>query len=492
MPECPQCGRTVSAEGTLCDDCNQRAFAQRAEDVATADSQQHFLITNILLGINVAVFALMAIKHVPLVSPTSDQIVRWGGNFGPLTLGGQSWRLLTNVFLHIGFPHLLANMWALVILGRLAESLYGHTTFLATYLLAGITGSLASLLWNPMTVSAGASGALFGLVGALIATLYVGKLPLPKHVVRPVLVSLVFWAIFSFGYGFWKPGVDNAAHVGGFIAGLLVGFALGHHLGTSSNARDYRQRVFIAALVLLAALSFITWRTKSYVVYVEQARVLLGSNKTDDAIKLLVSTLQRQPNQTDLHLLLGGAYLRKKDLPSAEREFKRITEIKPQDNLAWHNLAELYVLQKRFADAAAAFTKAAELGKDNGLSWYNAGLMYRQLDRQQEAVAAFQNSVTKNPYFADAWFNLGISFMNLKQPVQAVQALQKATSIQPNNADAHLWLGNALMAAGQEKAAQPEFLRAFQLRALQQKALQEAQRRALQDQQQKQKALEKK
>src|SRR4051794_14251269 len=160
----------------------------------------------------------MVLKRVPVVSPTSDQIVRWGGNFGPLTMDGQPWRLLTNIFVHIGLPHIVANMWALVVLGRLGESLYGRFNLLTVYLMSGIAGSLASLLWNPLGVSAGASGALFGLAGALIATLYAGKLPMSKHVVRPILWTLVAWAAFDLGYGFWKTGVDNAAHVGGFIA----------------------------------------------------------------------------------------------------------------------------------------------------------------------------------------------------------------------------------------------------------------------------------
>lgn len=490
MPECTQCGQPVSADGAVCDACSQREFARQAEAVASDDSQQHFLITNVLLAINVAVFVLMLVKHVPLMSPTADQVVKWGGNFGPLTLGGQSWRLLTNVFLHIGLAHIIANMWALIILGRLAESLYGRTTFLAIYLLSGIAGSLASLLWNPMGVSAGASGALLGMVGALIASLYAGKLPLPKNVVRPVLISLIAWAGFVFIYGFWKLGVDNAAHVGGFISGLLLGLPLGHHLGPTPKARDSRQRVFIAALVLLSALSFITWRTKSYVVYTERARVLINANKVDDAIQLLLPVAQKQPKEGQVHLLLGDAYLRKQDFASAEREFKRAVELVPKNIVGWSSLGDLYLAQRRFADAAAAYTRAAEQGTDNGLFWYKTGILYNQLDRPQDAVASFQKSVAKNPYLAEAWFNLGLALMNVKQPAQAVQALQKTTGLQPNNAEAHLWLGNAMNAAGQQKQAEAEFLRAFQLRALQQKALQEAQRRALQGQLQHQKALQ--
>lgn len=464
-----------SAPGSFCDDCHQRQFALHAEESATDEPQQRFVVTNILFAINIVIFLLMLWKHVPLMSPTSDQIVHWGGNFGPLTLGGQSWRLVSNVFLHIGLAHIFANMWALIVLGRLAESLYGRVSFLVAYLFAGIAGSLATLLWNPMTVSAGASGALFGISGALIATLYAGKLPLPKRVVRPVLFTLILWAAFDLGYGLLKPGVDNAAHIGGFIAGILIGFPLGHHLGPDRRSRDFRERILFAAALCLAALAFITWKREGYIVQVEHARQLISSNKTDEGLALLGPVAERKPKEPYLHLLMADAYLRKSDYPNAETEFKRLLALTPKNTGVIYNLATIYSQQKRWTDAAAMYTKAAELGNDNGLSWFNAGLMYRQADRPQDALIAFQKAVAKNQFFFEGWFNVGISLMNVKQPAQAVQALQKAVQLRPNESEAHLWLGNAMLASGQEEAAKTEFVKAFQLRAMQQQAIQQEQ-----------------
>ena len=128
-------------------------------------------LTAVLVAISVLIFIAMVAKGASVTQPTSDQLLRWGANFGPLTLTGQWWRLLTAMFVHIGLVHLALNMWCLWQLGLLAEYLYGPKTFLALYVMSGLAASIVSLARNPLVVTAGASGAIFGLAGALIATL---------------------------------------------------------------------------------------------------------------------------------------------------------------------------------------------------------------------------------------------------------------------------------------------------------------------------------
>jgi membrane associated rhomboid family serine protease/Flp pilus assembly protein TadD len=421
-------------------------------------------------------------NRVPLFSPTSEFIIRWGGNFGPLTLGGQPWRLLTNIFVHIGLLHLAANMWALLILGRLAESLYGRGTFLATYILSGLAGSIVSLCWNPLGVSAGASGALFGIAGALIATLYSGKLPLPKNVIRPILWTLLVWAAFNLGYGFWKTGVDNAAHVGGLLAGLVVGYPLGHHL--SAESRRVRLQILTASFIVLAIGLVVVWRVQGYIVDVERARVMLAQNKPDQAIALLQPALQRHPKEALVHVLFAGALERKNDLAGAERELKQALDIAPKNAAIWRNFGALNVRAQRWEDAADAYTKSATLSKDNGLSWYNAGVSYLHADRPQAAADCLRKCLAVNPYFGEAWYELGMALLNLKQSDDAITALRRSTQLLPNSPEVHLGLGNALLAAGQEDAAKAEILKAYQLRQEQQKALQQLQKQRRQSQKQ--------
>jgi rhomboid protease GluP len=181
------------------------------------------LITRGIFGINVAVFLAMALSGVSLTEPTSQELVRWGANWGPLTLGGQWWRLITYAFLHIGIIHIAFNMWCLWDLGGLCESLYGHFTYIAIYFISGIAGGVASIAWRPLGISAGASGAIFGLAGALIASFYLGEFSLPRGAVQGTLRSVVLFAGYNLLFGAVSGGTDNAAHIGGLVVGLILG-----------------------------------------------------------------------------------------------------------------------------------------------------------------------------------------------------------------------------------------------------------------------------
>jgi len=128
-------------------------------------------VTPVLLGLNVAVFGLMLAGGIHPMAPTIDSLVQWGANYGPKTTNGEWWRMFTAMFLHIGILHLLFNMVALWNIGSFMERVLGPVGFVVLYLLAGLLGSVASVVWNPFVVSAGASGAIFGLYGGLLAFL---------------------------------------------------------------------------------------------------------------------------------------------------------------------------------------------------------------------------------------------------------------------------------------------------------------------------------
>ena len=159
-------------------------------------------VTQAIFGINVAVFIAMTLAGVSMLdNPSGPDLVRWGANFGPLTVSGQWWRLLTCVFIHGGLLHIGFNMWCLWSLGRLAESVYGHWTFAVVYLITGLAASLASLIWNPAILSVGASGAIFGIAGALIASFYLGEFSLPRAALAGTLRSVVVFVGYNLFFG---------------------------------------------------------------------------------------------------------------------------------------------------------------------------------------------------------------------------------------------------------------------------------------------------
>ena len=208
-------------------------------------------ITTTLVGMNVAVYLTMSLTGVSPVSPTSAQLVKWGANWGPLSLGSEPWRMLASNYVHIGIIHIALNMWCLWNLGFLAERVFDPWTYVLTYTVCGLAGSLASLWWNPMRIGAGASGAIFGLAGALIAALYLGHLPISKQAIQGTLKSLLLFAGYNLFFGV-LPGIDNSAHIGGLVAGLALGAVLAKHLTAPAEVRDrWRLGVFFVAAIVL-------------------------------------------------------------------------------------------------------------------------------------------------------------------------------------------------------------------------------------------------
>ena len=156
-----------------------------------------------------------------LLAPTVTEMIRQGANFTPLTFNGQPWRLVASLFLHFGFLHLLLNSLALLYLGRAIEPLTGSLTFVMLFLIAGITGSLASSYWNLFAVSMGASGALFGLFGFdLIIT--IRKYRRDYSEIFLLILSGGIYVALMLLIGELLP-FDNAAHLGGLCAGILMG-----------------------------------------------------------------------------------------------------------------------------------------------------------------------------------------------------------------------------------------------------------------------------
>lgn len=183
---------------------------------------RRFLVTPLLVHLNLLVFGLMVLNGVSASAPTGHELVGWGSNFSGLTLHGQPWRLLTSLFVHAGFSHLLLNLCSLWLLGLLVEDRVGPLRLLLVYLACGVGGSLASLWWHTTGInSVGASGAIFGLYGLLLVLLVGKKLVLNKSD-RRAMLGLVLYLVLSNLLSGLTGNIDNAAHLGGLLTGLLV------------------------------------------------------------------------------------------------------------------------------------------------------------------------------------------------------------------------------------------------------------------------------
>ncbi len=224
--------------------------------------------TYLLGGINIGVFLLMCLSGVSLTAPMPEQLLRWGADYGPFVLaGGEWWRAVTAMFVHVGLIHLATNMWCLWNLGLLGEPLVGAGGLIAAYLLTGVGGNLLSVALHPGLpgtaegiVGAGASGAVFGLAGLLIILLKSKLLPLPEAELKRLRRSVIWFAVLNFviGAGTWVAHsslrIDNMAHLGGFLTGLMLAVPMVPRIGAPAALFARRRMLAVAGVSLVMLL----------------------------------------------------------------------------------------------------------------------------------------------------------------------------------------------------------------------------------------------
>jgi rhomboid protease GluP len=209
-------------------------------------------VTPLLVLSNIIVYLILVAQGVSPWLPTPVDLIKWGANYAPLTWGGQPWRLVSSMFLHGGILHLAFNMWALWSIGRFLERLVGNWGLLLLYFVSGMTGSITSLWWNGDAVSVGASGAIFGMVGALVAFVWNRTETLPLVDIVAMRGSLVTFVGYNLLFGAAIGGVDQAAHLGGLLGGLACGFLLSQPLDQHTRHRRLTKNLLTGIVCAMA------------------------------------------------------------------------------------------------------------------------------------------------------------------------------------------------------------------------------------------------
>jgi rhomboid protease GluP len=237
--------------------------------------------TYLLVGINCAVFLLMVAKGAGFMMPTPDQVLHWGGENAGLVLLQNNWLpIVTAMFVHVGIWHLAVNMWCLWNLGLLAEPLMGTAGVISVYILTGAAGDLLSTLYNwwhfypeflklhdigVFPVGAGASGAIFGIAGALILLLKPQRLPMvPEREIKRLRRSVIYFAVINLvlGAGIFVGAsamhsglnIDMSAHIGGLACGLLFAAPMVPRLGAPKPRFQARLQLAIGITAGLLVL----------------------------------------------------------------------------------------------------------------------------------------------------------------------------------------------------------------------------------------------
>ena len=227
MNICTSCGREFGAFSDtepLCPQCSAEQHSARPATSEPGRLRRLFESpTIVLIALNALVYLIMALQGHNFITFDSTLLLNWGANSGVLTAGGQWWRLLTSTFEHGGLLHIALNMWCLYSLGWLAELLFGRSRFTLLYLMCGIGGSLGSICWHGNGVSVGASGAIFGVAGALIPAMMLHSNQQLRALLKGQLTSIALFVVYNLAFGAAASGIDNAAHIGGLLTGLILG-----------------------------------------------------------------------------------------------------------------------------------------------------------------------------------------------------------------------------------------------------------------------------
>ncbi|WP_209125373.1 rhomboid family intramembrane serine protease [Alkalihalobacillus sp. BA299] len=266
-------------------------------------------------------------------------LIEYGAKYNPLIEAGEYWRLITAMFLHIGFIHFFMNSLALFYLGSAVEKIFGSLRFLFIYMIAGIFGSISSYAFNEQ-VAAGASGAIFGCFGAL---LFFG-VNHRKLFFRTMGMSVIVILIINISLGFLVPMIDNSAHIGGLIGGFLASFVVQL---PSQNVR-MRQFLFFIIVVILGYGLFTfgminDQKAGEPMIHLQFAQELLEEEEYEEAYSLLLSLEERNLDLPEYYFLLGFTEVHLRNLKDAEKNFIRTVELRPEFHEAHYNLALIYV-----------------------------------------------------------------------------------------------------------------------------------------------------
>ncbi|KOP83444.1 serine protease [Cytobacillus solani] len=328
--------------------------SNKAKEETRIFNQGKPFFTYMFMIIQVAVF--LFIESVGSSTDTST-LIKYGAKFNPLILEGEWWRFFTPIILHIGVLHLLMNTVSLYYLGTIIERIFGKWRFLLIYLIAGFGGSIASFIFSP-SISAGASGAIYGLFGAL---LYFGVI-FPKLFFRTMGFNILIILGINLMFGFSMPSIDMAGHIGGLIAGFLAA-------GIVHFPKKKRLALQLLFLVITASLfaSLLKYgfnepgRRMNEQSALLMAQEYMETEAYDQAQNLLKDYSKDKEVSAEVYFLLSYAEINLNEITQAKEHLQLAVDKRADFHEAYYNLALIYIDEKNYSEAKKCVEMAVEL-----------------------------------------------------------------------------------------------------------------------------------
>jgi membrane associated rhomboid family serine protease len=409
-----------------------------------------------------------------LATPDLNTLLLLGAKYGPPIYDGQYWRLVTAVFLHAGVLHLAVNMWALLQLGSFCEILYGRKRFLILFICSGAMGTYASYLLSPAP-GVGASGAIFGLLGAAFVYSLKYRSELPQGMADQMRRSLTPVLLINLAITFALPIVDKWAHLGGLISGALIAA-----LAESCQAPDQRREreglpVPAALLTSVGLLLYAGWGlmgTFPAASAVHTARMAAKRGQTDAALQTLRQTAAQGStdalSRLHLYTLLLQILVEQKRWSEAQSEFLVLSRTPlPREGilLVGGGLAVQLSLSRRGTEAESVYRRLLELVPGdpallNGLAYLYADVLETNLDEAEQMVHRALDLSPNEGAFVDT-----LAWVYFKQGKleQAYQTQRRAVKLAENNPEVRYHMGVIEAARGQLAAARHQYEEALRL-----------------------------
>ena len=386
-------GRTNRGLLGYCFSGEGRGFSPRDDtfEGLLARSNPWCLITVIIIILNILIFVAMVLSQESIRSlyePEIEQLVLWGANYGPLTIRGEWWRLLSSTFIHAGFLHLFFNMWFFWILGNYAERMFGNLTFLVLYGLSGLGGSVASLLWDPARVSLGASGAILGVAGATVMFLVLQKPQILRAAQKSNLAIMLLYLGYNLALGLGQSGIDNAGHLGGLFVGIVLGGSLHHPLPPLKAYSGLRHYVVLSSMSLFLILGSLFAKTQvvnNPVTTLLDSEKLIELGKYDQAMADLDKVLESNPRLAAAYYLRGILYQRKNEHIRAISDFDKAIELNPRFAEAYNNRGIVYESESQYDRALSDYSEAIKLNPRFASAYANRATIMRKLGNMKMA-----------------------------------------------------------------------------------------------------------
>jgi rhomboid protease GluP len=378
------------------------------------------LIVTLIIA-NFAVF-LWELATGALVS--SDSIIAAGALYRDKVLAGETWRLVSAAFLHGDFEHILGNTVFMYILGLATEHAFGLAKTAVIYLFAAVTGSLLSLAMQPGP-GVGASGAIFGLMGAVAVVFYRRRADFYLRD-RGIGAFVGFLAALQIFFGFSEPYVDNWAHLGGFLGGALAVLVLRPALGEETRAFSPAAKGLTVAAVTLAAAVLLY--SGGFLAGAEAQAWLHFGNKPA-ALDAATRALGKNPANTHMYLVRGLLYLDAKQYDAAAADFARYLDANQNSPLAFSAIGHAYYERERFPEAIGYYSSALALAPRDVNLLNSRGYASILAGDLPAARADFAAILKIKADYAPAWGNLGLVLAHEGNYPKAIEHLEKARSL---------------------------------------------------------------